>query len=211
MAVRIIVSLNFSQREKYFSDFLNNLGIKNPHPDLLYIDDDSKLGVDEAKLVREHLSLKPFSFDKRVVLLISAHKLTLEAQNSLLKTLEEPPVMTEIILGVEKLDNLLDTVISRCEIVYLDQGKDDNLRVKEINIKEFIDKNITDRFKQIEKIEDKQKFLEQLIEYERQELHQGQTSVQTLDELLTIQKWIKNNVNEKASLEYAALVIQHKD
>jgi DNA polymerase III gamma/tau subunit len=208
MAVRIVVSNDIYQREKYLADFLESQGIKNPHPDLLYFDDETKLGVEEAKLIREHLSLKPFSFDKRIVLALSAQKLTPEAQNSLLKTLEEPPIASDIILAVSSLDNLLETVISRCEIVYLEKSSEFRVQNSEIEITEFINKNITERFRQIEKIEDKELFLGNLIQYYRGLLQIGEKdAVKILEELLNMQQWIKNNVNDRAILEYAALVI----
>ncbi len=190
---------------------LESFGMKPNHPDLLYLDDESKLGVEEGKLVRQHLSLKPYSAEKRVVILTSAHKLTPEAQNSLLKTLEEPPLASEIILGVEKLDNLLDTVISRCEVEYLDQNQELRIKNKGEDVQNFINKNTTDRFKQIEKMEERKAFLEELVEYYRSKLHSGdKNTVPVLEELLSMQQWIQSNVNDRAILEYAALVIPIK-
>jgi len=49
------------------------------------------LGVKDAKKVREHFHLKPYSAKGRVVVILQSDRLTLEAQNSLLKTLEEAP------------------------------------------------------------------------------------------------------------------------
>lgn len=207
MAVRILVNPNLSNRQKYLADFLESFEINKNHPDVLYINDDNKLGVEASKQIRNHLALKPFSFEKRIVLLESGHKLTVEAQNALLKTLEEPPVASDIILGVEKLDNLLDTVISRCEIVYLEDSSEFRVQNSESEIDRFINQDIPDRFKQIEKMDDREKFLEAIILYYRNKLHQGEKVTKLLNELLIMQQWIYSNVNDRAILEYTALII----
>jgi DNA polymerase III delta prime subunit len=54
----------------------------------------------------------------RLVIINDAENLTLEAQNALLKTIEEPAESTLIILTVEGTQGLLPTVLSRCEAVY---------------------------------------------------------------------------------------------
>ena len=64
----------------------------------------------------------------RVVLLFDADRMTVQAQNSLLKTLEEPPENTYIILVTEHPEALLTTVISRCRPVRLKAWSDGYIR-----------------------------------------------------------------------------------
>ena len=64
----------------------------------------------------------------RVVLLFDADRMTAQAQNSLLKTLEEPPENTYIILVTEHPEALLTTVISRCRPVRLKAWRDEYVR-----------------------------------------------------------------------------------
>lgn len=61
----------------------------------------------------------------RVVLLFDADRMTAQAQNSLLKTLEEPPENTYIILVTEHPETLLTTVISRCRPIRLKAWSDE--------------------------------------------------------------------------------------
>ena len=61
----------------------------------------------------------------RVVLLLDADRMTAQAQNSLLKTLEEPPENTYIILVTEHPETLLTTVISRCRPIRLKAWSDE--------------------------------------------------------------------------------------
>ena len=64
----------------------------------------------------------------RVVLMLEADKMTPQAQNALLKTLEEPPGGTYFILTTEHMENLLTTVISRCQRIPLHPWKQEWIR-----------------------------------------------------------------------------------
>jgi DNA polymerase-3 subunit delta' len=90
------------------------------HPDLMVLEkDNNKTMISIEKINREMepwLSLKPYRADWRVVIIKEAHLLSLPAANALLKTLEEPPGHAVIIL-VSDEQNLLETIISRCQLI----------------------------------------------------------------------------------------------
>src|SRR5207248_6026445 len=67
--------------------------------------------------LQQFLSLKPFVAPLRVALLANAERMTEAAQNCLLKTLEEPPPNTVLILTTAYPDHLLPTCLSRCQII----------------------------------------------------------------------------------------------
>lgn len=75
------------------------------------------IGIDEIKRLQKKLFLKPYKGQNKAVIIPQAHTLTTEAQNALLKVLEEPPLHTVIILTTEKKDALLPTIQSRCQII----------------------------------------------------------------------------------------------
>ena len=81
--------------------------------------------------VRELISevnKKPYEADKKVIILYDGQKMTTEAQNALLKTIEEPPSGVYIIILTTSLELLLDTIKSRCQISKLSPlGGDDIL------------------------------------------------------------------------------------
>ena len=60
------------------------------NPDLLLIEDE-KIGIKEIKSAINHLSTKPFGQTPKSIVISSADNISLDAQNALLKTLEEPP------------------------------------------------------------------------------------------------------------------------
>ncbi|NLM96059.1 MAG: DNA polymerase III subunit delta' [Halanaerobiaceae bacterium] len=87
------------------------------HPDLIItgIEEGDSIKIDQIRELQRELSYKPFDGRWKVHIIEDADSLTPEAANSLLKTLEEPPQYGVIILLAEELDQLLPTVISRCQ------------------------------------------------------------------------------------------------
>ena len=109
----------------------------NNHPDFLIIEPDSPLStkssgsldlektkksgseiikIAQIRNIKTFLSQKSINSEKKIVLIIDAHLLNEAASNCLLKTLEEPSNGIFILL-TSKLNLLLDTIISRCQIV----------------------------------------------------------------------------------------------
>lgn len=72
------------------------------------------VGIDLVRRVIEALSKHPFEGRRSVVVVVEAHLATTEAQNALLKILEEPPPSAAIVLVTEYPDRLLPTILSRC-------------------------------------------------------------------------------------------------
>ena len=147
---RLNYSLNFVRRiseEKFLN--VNN-------PDFLVVNPETiKYGINLIRDIKIKLSLKPYHFNKKVVLIHDAHELTIEAQNALLKTLEEPQQNSVIILTVNHRDNLLQTIISRCEIFNIPKSEEDTITVgiKPIEIEEFLSIvkiELTEKFKWVE-------------------------------------------------------------
>jgi len=87
-----------------------------PQPDVLTIAAEPSISIQKIKTLTKFLSQKPYQNDQKIVFIPQADQLTLPAQNALLKTLEEPPAHSLIILVSPHQNQLLPTIISRCEI-----------------------------------------------------------------------------------------------
>ncbi|HVQ44756.1 MAG TPA: hypothetical protein VMT30_07390 [Candidatus Saccharimonadia bacterium] len=90
-------------------------------PDLLWLDrgDKASLGIEAVRGLTAELGLRPYrAAAVRMVGIPDAQLLTPEAQNALLKLLEEPPPATLIILTTTRVEALLLTVRSRCRLVH---------------------------------------------------------------------------------------------
>ncbi len=86
------------------------------HPDVFIVEPGEKgnIVVDQVRDVIERAAYRPFEGKRRVVIIDEADALMPQAQNGLLKTLEEPPSSTVFMLITSRPDSLLPTVISRC-------------------------------------------------------------------------------------------------
>lgn len=71
-------------------------------------------GIDTARSIREKVNYKPIQGDRRIWLIDECHKLTNDAQNALLKGLEEPPGHVYFILCTTNPENLIPTLKRRC-------------------------------------------------------------------------------------------------
>ena len=90
------------------------------HPDLQLVSvapGKKEIGVDRIRDLKRFMQLRPLSGGGKVGIVDDAHALTTAAQNALLKTLEEPPAHSLLILVAHNPDALLSTVRSRCQCV----------------------------------------------------------------------------------------------
>ena len=86
------------------------------HPDLIWVEAQagSTHSIESIRELKRMLALKPWGGGFRIVALIEAERATEEAQNALLKLLEEPPEQTLFVLTSVEAERLLPTVRSRC-------------------------------------------------------------------------------------------------
>ena len=74
------------------------------------------IGVDEVRRIIGEANVMPFEGHRKVIIIYEAQLLTVQAQNGLLKTIEEPAAGVYFILLTQTLDTLLPTIRSRCAI-----------------------------------------------------------------------------------------------
>lgn len=92
------------------------------HPDLSVVQAEVKGGtlkVDQVRELQRSLSLSPYEARYRIALLLNFESAHESAANAILKTLEEPPPQVILLLTAESPENLLPTIVSRCETLRL--------------------------------------------------------------------------------------------
>ncbi|MBE0670433.1 MAG: DNA polymerase III subunit delta' [Anaerolineales bacterium] len=92
------------------------------HPDMNVVQAETEGGtlkVDQIREVQRSLSLKPYQSTYRVALFLRFQEANDNASNALLKTLEEAPAHAILLLTADTPEQLLPTIISRCEILRL--------------------------------------------------------------------------------------------
>ncbi|MAT44137.1 MAG: DNA polymerase III subunit delta' [Anaerolineaceae bacterium] len=82
-------------------------------------EDSSNIKVDQIRELQRSLSLSPYEAKYRIAILKNFQEANASAQNALLKTLEEAPDKVILFLTVDSVENLLPTIVSRCEILRL--------------------------------------------------------------------------------------------
>ncbi len=98
-------------------------------PDLLYIEPDgNSIKIEQIREMQKKVQEKPIGAKRKVYIIDQADKMTSEAQNCLLKTLEEPPeFVTIILIGVNE-NAFLTTIKSRCMILHFNKIDDEQLK-----------------------------------------------------------------------------------
>ncbi len=101
----------------------------NNNPDFLYIEPDgNSVKIEQIRYIQRKIQEKPIISNKKVYIINDADKMTTEAQNCLLKTLEEPPEYSTIILIGSNENMFLSTIKSRCMIIHFSKIEDEKIR-----------------------------------------------------------------------------------
>lgn len=88
------------------------------HPDLVFVEPDgATIKIDQVRDILQQVRFHPLFAKRRWIIIDQADRLTEQAQNALLRTLEEPNEHTHFILIVEAFDQLLQTIRSRSQLV----------------------------------------------------------------------------------------------
>ncbi|MBQ6834341.1 MAG: DNA polymerase III subunit delta' [Lachnospiraceae bacterium] len=97
------------------------------HPDLIYVKHEkpNSIGVDDIReQINDTIMIRPYSSYYKIYIVDEAEKMTVQAQNALLKTMEEPPSYAVIILITTNQEAFLPTILSRCVQLKLKPLKD---------------------------------------------------------------------------------------
>jgi|WetSurMetagenome_2_1015567.scaffolds.fasta_scaffold27373_4 DNA polymerase III subunit delta' len=126
LAIKFIQSLNCTKAEGNGNPCLECRSCRQieamQYSDLQVIEkleDKSEIRKEQVDEVNRFLSLSPYESKLKASILIDFQTASTEAQNALLKTLEEAPGNSMIIITVDSVDNLLPTTVSRCEVLSL--------------------------------------------------------------------------------------------
>lgn len=101
----------------------------NNNPDFIYLEpEETKIKIDQIRSMQIKVAEKPIISQNKVYIIDDADTMTNEAQNCLLKTLEEPPEYVTIILIGKNEDNFLTTIKSRCTKLHFDKISNEELK-----------------------------------------------------------------------------------
>lgn len=128
----IISSKNFNSAKTEIAKILEGERVSKFDQEEFVFEKD--LGITDVRNIQKNIYLKPFKGEKKSTTLILHKKATIEAQNSLLKLLEEPPKSSLIFIVSTNYYDFLPTILSRVKIIDLKrESKHDNLGLEQIN------------------------------------------------------------------------------
>lgn len=101
----------------------------NNQPDFLQISPDgNSIKIEQIRELQKRIQEKPIISSRKVYIIDDADLMTQESQNCLLKTLEEPPVFSTIILVGSNENAFLPTIKSRCMILHFQKIEDEEMK-----------------------------------------------------------------------------------
>ncbi len=105
--------------------------VNRNQPDIIYVTHEkpNTLGVEDIrKQINDDIVLKPYSSKFKIYIVDEAEKMNIQAQNALLKTIEEPPSYAVLILLTTNADSFLPTILSRCVRLDIKAVPDEKIR-----------------------------------------------------------------------------------
>lgn len=219
----IIFGGNTSLRDKEVHKILDshNLTSRKVSSDIHIVDipeDKKSIGIDQIRAAISFLGKKPFENQFKAVVIYHSEALTIEAQNALLKTLEEPPEYALVILAAKTEYAMLPTILSRCIKIQVKSGEQEIgkepvvelLHLSKGKLLEWAaEKSKEEKSELVELLETWLEELHYEIKNERKNKENSITFEQAKNAIQLIQvikdDLEKTNINTKLVLEYLAL------
>ena len=179
----------------------------NPNnPDIFLINENSGWGIDEVRKISNFLSQKPFSHQSKIVIINQAHHLNTEAQNALLKILEEPGDNNYLILTTNKIKTILPTIISRCQTTKILNHEKTDIK-SQLIITGHLQTDLLLSEKLSKNKEEVLPLLESELHYYQQQLINSPTpsTSDLIEKIIKAIQMINANVDPKSALDFIFL------
>lgn len=189
------------------SSYLDNY-LKNPDYLELREEDKLSIGIKQTRGIISWAKLRPFQSVCKIAVIFNAEKLTIEAQNSLLKLLEEPPSNTYILLVTNNHKALLQTIISRATLNRVEGSElvpQSANEAKEVLISDISQKvKWVDELMKIKNSKERREQIQAFLGIAHRTILECVDSDQTAQNLKLLEKTtqaLRRNVNNKLLLE----------
>jgi hypothetical protein len=185
----LIIGGTPQQQQKQINQIAQEIkfNLEANNPDLLVVEPDKSIKIDQIRQIQRFLSKKSWQGQsKKLVIIKQADLMTQPAQNAFLKTLEEPPANSHLILTAHNKTALIDTIISRCHLKNIQTEVEVDIDKRWEQWKQLVDQTKPQR------LADKQKFSDQ--DYQ--------------DFLITLQKKLITSSNPEKFHQWIKLIQQ---
>ncbi|MDD6811175.1 MAG: DNA polymerase III subunit [Lachnospiraceae bacterium] len=112
-------------------------------PDIIFVSHEkpNTIGVEDIRgQINNDIVIKPYSSPRKIYIMNEGEKMTIQAQNALLKTLEEPPEYAVILILTTNVEALLPTILSRCVVLNMKPVSDEKVKkylMEELQIPDY--------------------------------------------------------------------------
>lgn len=112
-------------------------------PDIIFVSHEkpNTIGVEDIRgQINNDIVIKPYSSPRKIYIMNEGEKMTVQAQNALLKTLEEPPEYAVILILTTNVEALLPTILSRCVVLNMKPVSDEKVKkylMEELQIPDY--------------------------------------------------------------------------
>lgn len=168
--------------------------------------------IENIKELIHFVNLKPYNSVKRLAVILEAETLSPVCANALLKTLEEPPKDSIIILTTKNEQKILPTILSRCQKIRLGAVQLSKIPENYQDPKQLAKLSIADKFKWVAAVfetQDVKAILTHHQEYFRQQLLNGSDVLSLLKQISFSKDLLGSNISVKLLLEN--LIMQYPD
>lgn len=171
--------------------------------------EDSSIGIKDLNTLAEKAYKK--SAELKLFIIINSEKMTIEAQNSLLKILEEPGNNTMFLLHTNNPDRLLETIKSRCEIFEVKFDNDSEDTNIEYIFKDFVNKKYLEKIKSVEiflKDYNNKESIKKAIILIMQQLEKNSEYKTAIKDIEKAYKSVDSNVSPKLIFDFICLSLE---
>ncbi|NMB56316.1 hypothetical protein GYA19_00040 [Candidatus Beckwithbacteria bacterium] len=188
----------------------NNADIFNIYPEIneKTVNKTASIKIEKIRNLKNQVNTAALKLAYKIFLIWQADALTLAAQNSFLKLLEEPEEYVKIFLLTQNLNKLLPTIQSRCQIIRIQNtGYKMQQKLEDQEIEKFLALNLFEKLTFAEKLEKSREealiFLKQLILYFRKQILKENTSqnIRKLKKTQTAYNDLSKNINLKLTID----------
>jgi hypothetical protein len=196
----LILSVDTEKSIKATQELIKSLSVTSA--DVIWVKPENKnILIGQIRSVIRQINLKPHSSPWKVVVFVQAHTMTIEAANALLKTLEDPPAHSVIILLSLSPDYLPSTIVSRCQTIRLESEPKEDQR-PELGI--ILLKELAEQFRIANELSKDDQLTEKIdgwIKELRNDLIKGRATQKQIRILLGFKKRINYNLNRRLQIE----------
>lgn len=183
--------------DKTLATFLDIVGILKIDKQEIWIAQEEKILIEHIRGLEKWVNQKPLNGERKLVYL-PLDGINHIVLNALLKTIEEPPGYVTIILSVNNIQNVLPTIKSRCQVVWVGSSDIKAIPVSKLDVTFFA--NITNLLKE----RSANDIIDEWLINLRSDIRLGK-NIAWAKELLRLKKYTKTNVGDKLLLENAFL------